>query len=509
MKRLSALWTNGKVYTECRFHGDTDPLVGNVSFDSRTCVTGSVFIAIEGLHDDGHDHVPEAIANGAVAIVHKKNLATYDSTVLFIMHPNPRRVASLFCSALTDGIPPTVIGVTGTDGKTTTCDFLWQILNGMGAGCGLLSTVAMDDGSGRTPSPFRQSTPEVAGLFPFLNRCHANGIDTVVLEATSHGLSEEGSRLADIRFSGAVYTTFTSEHLEFHGTKERYADAKLNLARSVVPGGWIVMPAVFPLRDRIAAAIAPSVRVFTHALDRDGVFASLTATTKQASLTRRLLSFDDGKNRWTASLPIGPDFFTENLLGALLAASLASGVRACGFTSAVQHLAPVSGRFEIVSSPLPFVIIIDFAHTADAFERLFRHVRTHRSEGRLVALFGAAGERDRSKRSPMGAAAAAWCDVIFLTDEDPRGEESMAIFTDIEAGMSEGKKPQVFKIPDRAEAISSALRFCAGGDTLLILGKGHERTIQYARQTVPWNEREAVDGAIAEMLGESAEAGNG
>lgn len=216
MKRVSVLWTKDKVRSECRINGNSDPLVDSVSFFSGHCTAHSVYVSVRGLHVDGHSYIPEAIGNGCPVVIHAEQLGAYDPKVLYIQHPNPRRIASLFANALAQPLPAHIIGVTGTDGKSTTCEFLWQLLNRCGVRCGLLSTVSMDDGSGKVPSPYRQSTPEAPQLYAFLRSCHLNGLDTVVLESTSHGLSEEGARLQDICYSGAIFTTLTSEHLEFH-----------------------------------------------------------------------------------------------------------------------------------------------------------------------------------------------------------------------------------------------------------------------------------------------------
>lgn len=504
MKRVSALLTNDKVKSACTFQGTTDPFVDSVSFDSGTCRPDSVFVAIEGVHVDGHNFIDEALANGACVIIHSKELASYNKDTLYIRHHRPRRIASLICASLFDHVEQRlpIIGVTGTDGKTTTCDYLWQLLRSIGKKCALLSTVAMDDGQGRTASPYRQSTPEVTEIYPFLQRCYANKVDVVVLEATSHGLSDEGARLVDIPFSGAVYTTLTSEHLEFHHTKEAYIEAKLNLARAVAPNGWVVVPALFPYTDRIDRVVDRSVAVRTYSLDLPQVNADLVATTMHAAFDERTVTMHYGTQQWNGMFPFGCDFLAQNALGALLAASLFSLMPPAAISYALARLVSVPGRWELVPSALPFTIIIDFAHTADAFLRLFQQVRLFRPTGRLVALFGAAGERDHTKRAAMGRQAAQWCDAVFLADEDPRGELSDAIFDEIEEGIRKERSIPVFRIADRKKAIDSALRYCASSDTLLLLGKGHERSIQYAAASLPWQERQVTEQLINILLAE-------
>ena len=501
MKRLSVLWTNDKVRSECRFHGNSDPMVANVSFSSKTCTEGSMFIAVEGLHVDGHSFIPEAIERGAVVVVHANRLARYHGDILYIRHPNPRRVASMFAYALALPLPQSIIGVTGTDGKSTTCEFLWKLLNDRGIRCALLSTVSLDDGSGYRSSPYRQSTPEVPELYAFLRTCRENGVSTVVLEATSHGLSDTGARLADISFAGAIYTSPTSEHLEFHKSLEQYIEAKMNLARQVASGGWIVLPKTFPYRRWVSSASPSEVREYLHALDEDHDGTALSAATLDSSLESRSITVSTPTDDpVTVHIPYGPACFSENALGAMLAAHLVTGQPLANIAAAAQTFGRVPGRYEIVRTQDPCTILIDFAHTADAFERLFGHVRSSHPEGRLVAVFGAAGERDSSKRLPMGKAAGRWCDVVFLTDEDPRKESPSQILNELQIGIeSEQTSTRIIRIHDRTCAIKSALDLCdRPEDVLLLLGKGHESSIQYAEGPRPWNERKVVEELLAQ-----------
>jgi len=491
MKRLSVLWTNNKVRSECRIHGESDPMVNTVSFSSQSCTPTSIFIAIQGLHVDGHFYITQAIANGAPVIVHSDPLKEYKKGVVYIAHPNPRRIASLFCHALAGPLPSTIIGVTGTDGKSTTCEFLWQLLQNMKIRCGLLSTISRDDGGGRKESPYRQSTPEAPQLYEFLTTCYQNGLETVILETTSHGLSEEGSRLADLTFAGAIFTTITSEHLEFHKTHTRYIEAKMNLAKQVALDGWIVIPHDFLYRDLILATAHKGTRILTYALDAPAEEVNLKATTAKQSWLSRTIALTPSL---FFNIPYGPHYYAHNALGALLATHAVTKKAFEHIIVAKNPLLPVAGRFEVIAEKSPCTIIIDFAHTGDAFEKLFAHVRFFQANKKLIALFGVAGERDRNKRFSMGASAAKWCDAIFLTDEDPRGEPPSQIESDLRQGIEAvPSHPEVFWIPDRTQAIAAALDYCTASDILLLLGKGHEKSIQYANFSLAWNEREIVE----------------
>lgn len=499
MKRVSVLWAKHKVQSECRIHGNSDPSIETVSFLSGSCTTVSAFVAIKGIHTDGHAFIPEAIANGAPVIIHSAALDRYRPEVLYIRHPNPRRIASLFAHGLASGIPRRIVGVTGTDGKSTTCDFLWQLLNGCGIRCGLLSTVWMDDGTGKVPSPYRQSTPEVPELYAFLSCCHGNGLDTVILETTSHGLSAQGSRLADLAFCGAVYTSLTSEHLEFHKDIDSYVDAKMNLARQVSATGWIVAPHDFPFLRLIGEVAKETTRICTHALECNPEGTLLSATTVDEQLTGRTVMAVGREAAFsqTIALPYGESCYAENALGAILACVMLSGLSWETVLGQARQLQPVPGRFEIINSGAPCTVVIDFAHTADAFERLFTHVRAHRPTGRIIAVFGAAGERDRSKRFPMGASAGRWCDEVYLTDEDPRNESPSRILSDLEAGIaSVSTACRIHRIHDRERAIQEAIGNAREEDIVLLLAKSHERTIQYATYARPWDEREVARAVL-------------
>lgn len=495
MKRVSVLWTKDKVRSECRITGHSDPFVTHVSYVAQACSTHTAYVAIQGTKTDGHTFIDTAIACGASVIIHETPLAHYRKDTLYIQHPNARRVASLFSRNLAGSLPEQIIGVTGTDGKSTTCAFLHHLLLIALPRCGLLSTVSIDDGTGIRCSPHRQSTPEVSQLYPFLTQCKAHGVETVVLEATSHGLSTTGARLVDIDFTGAIITNITSEHLEFHGTREQYIDAKMNLVRQVRPGGWIVVSSDFPYLDRVLAERHPSVELHTYAWTEASSpnTGELTAKLMEKRFNEQTVHLTYQGMKAMTTLPYGPACYALNMLGALLGALATRHISFSSAVHALESLPLVPGRFELVPTPLPITVIIDFAHTEQSFVSLFSHIRQHYRHARIIAIFGAAGERDRSKRAPLGQAAADWCDALFLTDEDPRGESPKQILDDIEKGIRlSNRHPEVQRIHDRKEAIAAAIHSAKEGDILLLLAKSHEKTIQYADHAIDWNERQVV-----------------
>lgn len=501
MKRVSALWTKDKVYSECRFHGKEEAFISKVSYNSNEIDKETAFVALCGTHTDGHLFIDQAIATGAPVIIHSAPLETYYPTVLYIQHPNPKRVASLFAFSLTPTLPSTIIGVTGTDGKSSTSDFLYQMLCQMGLKCGLLTTVSYDDGEGKRPSPFKQSTPEAPQIFSFLQTCVANSLDIVIIEATSHGLSYEGSRLIDIPFSGAIFTTITTDHLDYHHTLEAYVDAKMNLARQVVPNGWVVLSESFPLRQLIIQSIAPEVEKLLYSFDERPSRSLISSATLSETLLERTISVTEreSEQRWEVTLPYGQACYTENGLAALIATQKVSQKKWEELIGALGSLQQVSGRFEVVTYKNPVTTIIDFAHTSDAFRRIFTHISTHQSKGNLIALFGAAGERDSSKRKEMGHWAALFCNTIYLCDEDPRSEDPTLILDQLEEGIRESSSTVVVKrIHNRRDAIYEMVMDANEDDILLFLGKGHERFFHHKEGFRAYSERSLIEQALLE-----------
>lgn len=457
-----------------------DRPVSRLTYDSRQCIPGSVFFAFPGIHSQGTDHVPDAVSRGAIAVVAEKPVAVPPS-VAFIPSDAPRTLFARTCSAFHDHPERklSIIGVTGTDGKSTTCSYLWQILGAHGIHAGLLGTVYKDDGTGLVPSPYRQSTPEADRLEAFLADCVRNGLSTVILECTSHALSDGFDRLDTIRYDLAVVTTVTSEHLEFHRTIAAYVDAKCNLVRRLKEGGTFVSTTANPHLDAFLAALPAGRR--TSILHRD-VDATVT---------------DDGVRYEGRTYPASTGYpvLTGNAVLAAMAAHAYTGLPLTVLFGDLARLEAVDGRMEYVPNRLGITLVIDFAHTADAYEKLFSYAASRKGGGRLLALFGCAGERDTSKRAPMGRIASRYADAIWLTDEDPRGESSEAIDRDL---LRDASPVEVHEISDRRRAIRDLLAHARKGDTVLLLGKGHEHSLEKGGKAYPWNERQEVEQALRE-----------
>lgn len=352
-------------------------------------------------------------------------------------------------------------------------------------------------------NPFRQSTPEASEIHGMLAEMISNGKQYAVVEATSHGLSRKTNRLGDVLFDAAVLTNVTHEHLEFHGSFEQYRSDKANLFRAVSRSADKAFTCPrFGVANVTDASFgyfktASSVPVLSYGT---GTVADLSAQGAAPSLRGCdfVLEYRGRKKNARISIP-GPLFWVDNVLAAVLTVATILEADPLELVPFLPGLCPVKGRMDGVDLGQKFRVIVDYAHTPAAFERLLPWMREH-TEGRLIAVFGSAGERDRQKRPMQGEVASRYCDVLVLTDEDPRGEDSVAILEEIAAG-SRGKQrgSSLLLIPDRPQAIRRAFSIAAPGDTVLLLGKGHEASIIHASGPRRYDERSEAEAALREL----------
>lgn len=463
--------------------GDWEDLpISAVVQHSNHAKAGALFFAFDGNHTSGRSWASEAVAKGAVAVIAER--AIEELSVPVIVVAQIRSVYSRMCAAF-HGDPQeklTIIGVTGTDGKSTTCHYLHQIMARIGIRSGLLSTTSLDDGSKAGASPYRQSTPEAEALFAFLARCSAHGLSHVILECTSHALSAAFDRLGPITFDAAVVTTVSREHLDFHRTPAAYLDAKMNLVRRLKMNGLFVSSIENAALDAFISHLDPSIepiivgQSLPYHIDANGWEGVIIEAEGKRVQTGLLLSV----------------LATNALLALVTARRMCEPPIDLSILSALKG---VKGRMERVPNDLGIIACIDFAHTPDSYEKLFSFVSTIHSTGRLIVVMGAAGERDRSKRAAMGRIASAQADLLIITEEDPRGEDEAQIAADLLKEVEEGHGP-IITIPRRRSAIARAVREAGSGDVILFLGKGHERSIQRREGTIAWDEREVVRAAL-------------
>jgi len=486
--------------------GATDPLVTGLAYDSRDVKPGFIFFALDGVHTDGNKFVAAAVKNGAAAVVSAREPeAPRPEGVAYLRAADARKAMSAVSAAFFDRPSRRLrtIGVTGTDGKSSTVYFIYQLLESRGAKAGLLSTVSFVKDRELEKNPFRQSTPEAPLIHGILDEMLAHGKEYAVVEATSHGLSERTARLLDVEFDAAVLTNVTHEHLEFHGTWEKYCDDKINLfrgldaartARKGIPcfGLANADDRSYPLVR--AASRAPLLAYSVSRTDTD-----FYATEIVPDIEGTTFVLHDGGGSGRIRLPFPGAFNVENALASAGAAARLLGVNAADLIPAIEALRGVKGRMSPVRAGQPFTVIVDYAHTPGAFVRLFPMVRGY-TNGRLIAVFGSGGERDTEKRPIQGGIASKYSDVVILSNEDPRGEEPMKLLEDIAAGCGELRRGRdLLLIPDRREAIRAAFDVAGPGDTVLLLGKGHEGSIILRDGPVPWDETEVAKEILGEM----------
>jgi UDP-N-acetylmuramoyl-L-alanyl-D-glutamate--2,6-diaminopimelate ligase len=471
--------------------------IGAIASDSRLVTPGALFVAVPGLRADGRRFIADAVARGAVAVVAERPPDIPPGAAALILVGDARSALSQLADAFNDHPSRAlcVAGITGTDGKTTTATLLWHAWRAAGISAASITTVDRRTADGVVSNPSRQTTPEAPELQAELARIRASGCTHVALETSSHAL--EMHRVDSVAFRAAVFTRITTEHLELHGSRDRYLAAKARLLERVSPrsDGVAVLDAGdefgFPILVQI-----PVARRITYT-DLPGVTADLRADDVVAEPHGVHFSAHTPWGEADVRLRIAGTFNVRNALAAL-AAACATGAEFGAAISGLESAEAVTGRMQSVDLGQPFAVVVDYAHTTDALETVLRELRQTTS-GKLWAVFGSAGERDVEKRAAMGAAAARLADVSVITDEDPRGEDRALILEQIAAGaVAAGgiRGANVFVIPDRVEAIGFAVAKAAPGDTVLCAGKGHEKTLETAGGEIPWNERAVAIAAI-------------
>jgi UDP-N-acetylmuramoyl-L-alanyl-D-glutamate--2,6-diaminopimelate ligase len=461
-----------------RLRGDPATVVSDVTHDSRASGPGVLFVAVRGFSVDGHRFVAAARAAGAAAVCVEEDPGDEGATLVVA----DTRAAMGPLAARVHGEPSRhlqLVGVTGTNGKTTTCHLVESIASAAGRQPAVVGTVGARI-AGEAVAVAR-TTPEAADFQRLLARMVAAGVGVAAVEVSSHALSL--GRVAGSRFAVAAFTNLTQDHLDFHADMEAYYEAKASL---FVPG--LAERAVIWVDDPYGARLAAQTTLPVLRVGR-GAEADLRAADVSLRLDGSSFTLAGAVTTRPVHLRLAGAF---NVANALVAAGIASvlGIGADSIAAGIEALARVPGRFELVETGRDCTVVVDYAHTPDGVSAVIGTARTLVGGGRVIAVVGAGGDRDRAKRPLMGAAAAA-ADLAFITSDNPRSEDPLAIITEVVSGAAAGPA-EVRVEPDRRLAIRGALAAARAGDVVLILGKGHETGQDFAGRVLPFDDREVA-----------------
>jgi UDP-N-acetylmuramoyl-L-alanyl-D-glutamate--2,6-diaminopimelate ligase len=482
--------------------GDRNIEIRNVQYDSRKIQPGDLFVALRGGYADGHDYLDDALSRGAIAALVEDESTPGDFDAVAVA-ANTREALSPLSARFFDypGDELGIIGVTGTDGKTTTSYLIDAMLRANGLQTGLVGTIALRIGDQLTKHDSRQTTPESLEVQRLLAQMRDESVDWAVLEATSHALALY--RLNDVPFDIGVITNITREHLDFHGSVEEYRAAKARLVRRVESGtNRRYAPAVVANVDdagsREVAATATVPVTWFSTRDRS---ADLFADEIRVHAEGTRFRCHSGDSAVDVNLKLIGEYNFFNAMAAI-GTGVATGL---GFQEAcrgVEALSNVPGRMQRVVRGQPFNVIVDYAHSPASLEQTLRLVRDV-TQGRIILVMGSAGERDRGKRAVQGKVAAELADFSVFTSEDPRFEDPNEIIAEIAQGASDAGGNELvdyLRVENRREAIETAINRAEPGDAVLLTGKGHESSMIYRDERVPWDEE--VEARLAlEQLG--------
>jgi UDP-N-acetylmuramoyl-L-alanyl-D-glutamate--2,6-diaminopimelate ligase len=481
--------------------GRLDQEARDVTHDSRASVPGSVFVAVRGMKVDAHSFIPQAIANGAVAVISERSLTAGEPDGELLaraawIEVADARAALAEAAAAVHGYPSErlkLVGITGTNGKTTTAHLIDSIIRVAEGASAMFGTISHRIGDRAETA--RHTTPEAADIQRMLAEAVREGCRSAVMEISSHAI--ELRRAQGLKLAVAVFTNLTRDHLDYHKTMESYFAAKKKMFDGSL--GSSPIASVLNIDDEHGRRLIDEAegRAITY-----GFAPSADVRTDDFELTGRGMAF-------TASTPAGQVEIASPLVGrphvyntlAAIATGLALGFGLEAASRGVAECQLVRGRFEQVRLNAPrqpdFTVIVDYAHTDDALKNVLQTAReVAGGSGRVITVFGCGGDRDRTKRAPMGEIAARLSDVAIVTSDNPRSEDPEAIIEDIEVGLKRAGRPYV-KLPDRREAIFRAIDEARAGDVVLIAGKGHETYQILGDRTIHFDDSEVAREAIA------------
>lgn len=481
-----------------RVEGSKQVLVRGLAHHTEQVEPGFLFFCLEGSKSDGHDFIPQAVKAGAAAIVLEKEREVRGAVKVVV--PSVRTALSIVSQQFFDSPSARLrlIGVTGTNGKTTTTHLLEALLSGQGWKTGMLGTIKYMIGEERLPA--LATTPEAPDLQKLLRLMVGSGVTHGVMEVSSHAL--ELGRVSGCDFDMAVLTNITGDHLDFHKNFERYLAAKGKLFSQL--GGSFFKG----LRPRFAVLNSDDP-YYDYFLRQNTVQAFSYGIDSPADIRAKDVKMNGSGVQYMLHTPWGNEFFSLKLAGkfsiynALAATSVAllENIPLLSIKEILEKISEVKGRFERVDLGQPFTVIVDYAHTPDGLENILQSAKAF-VKGKIITIFGCGGERDRSKRPLMGHIAAKYSDYAILTSDNPRGEDPWQIIEEVEAGLKKAKEfgKNYTVQPERYEAIKLGIELARPDDMVIIAGKGHENYQVFADFTVPFDDREVAGEIIKKRL---------
>ena len=488
LKRLAALIEGAQII------GDPDTIVTDIVQDSRQASRGAMFVAMQGAHVDGHSFIPEVIKKGAAVIMTEQAIEPPAGTAVLKV-PALDAALQIVVPAFWDypGRQLRMIGITGTNGKTTTSYLIHAILREAGHKTGLIGTIQILIGDKKLP--VHNTTPNVVDLQRILATMVDEGMEYAVMEVSSHALDQD--RVAGCEFDTAVFTNLTQDHLDYHKTMENYRQAKAKLFAGLAAGTKPGKTAVVNIDDAGAFMLEhTTAERITYAIKAEK--ADLRAVEVRLHASGADFAVQGGFGRIKLQLAITGLFNVYNVLGAV-GAALAEEIPLGVIAKALTAFRGVPGRFELIDCGQPFAVVVDYAHTPDGLENILRTAREI-TPHHIITVFGCGGDRDRTKRPIMGRIAAELSDAVIATSDNPRSENPTSILAEVMTGVREkiGNKA-VEAIPDRRQAIFVAIAMAQPGDTVIIAGKGHEDYQILKDKTIHFDDREVARAALGGM----------
>ena len=500
MKPLSSLISS---INPINIDGSLDINISSICYDSRLTVPGSLYVPQIGTKVDGHTFIDEAIKKGAVAIVYCREHLNFSKDITYLKVKDTT-VALSSASASFYNFPSKqlpIIGVTGTNGKSTTSYMIYQLFRSLGISCGLISTVHSDIGRGIRLNSDHVTTPLSLELQKSLYQMTKSKIEIAVVEASSWGLSNTSNRLKDVEFQSGVFTNFSHDHIDLHRNEREYFSSKLNLFRKINNkfGFAVVSP---ELQIKIKPITKAQIYLFgnrkNYDLKSDEYNCKWACQINKFSETNTGVIFDIEANNEKIQIKskLLGYFNVLNCLAAISVVLKYCKIPLSDLATAISSISLPPGHMEEITLGQPFRVIIDYAHTPHAFETTLSYLR-NKTFGRVITVFGSAGERDILKRPMQGRIACKYSDVVILTDEDCRSEDPNQILNDIAEGcLEEKEKTNLILEPNREKAISYAIKIAKSKDSVILLGKGHEASIIQGSKVHRWNEKSFAEATL-------------